>query len=153
MSRLVATRPFPLRLWEGRDSIGESWTSSDILGSGSNSSEDSSARTLNRPELAFGGLRFLDFFVSVSCGLATLDSPQAIVIKSNKPSSQLSRPSHNLSGNGRAATSRDTGMTNRDLGASRGSDERLKARRARRSHLSHKVTCELTWSCESQRRK
>ena len=31
----------------------------------------------------------------------------------------VSRPSHNLSGNGRAATSRDTGMTNRDLGASR----------------------------------
>ena len=33
---------------------------------------------------------------------------------------RLSRPSHNLSGNGRAATSRDTGVTNRDLGASRG---------------------------------
>ena len=31
---------------------------------------------------------------------------------------RVSRPSHNLSGNGRAATSRDTGMTNRDLGAS-----------------------------------
>ena len=39
----------------------------------------------------------------------------------------VSRPSHNLSGNGRAATSQDTGMTNRDLGASRGSDERLRA--------------------------
>ena len=62
----------------------------------------------------------------------------------------MSRPSHNLSGNGRAATSRDTGMTNRDLGASRGSDERLRAGRARRSHLSHEVTCELTWSCESR---
>ena len=34
--------------------------------------------------------------------------------------STLSRPSHNLSGNGRAATGRDTGVTNRDLGASRG---------------------------------
>ena len=43
----------------------------------------------------------------------------------------VSRPSHNLSGNGRVATSRDTGVTNRDLGASRGSDERLKAGRAR----------------------
>ena len=43
----------------------------------------------------------------------------------------VSRPSHNLSGIGRAATSRDTGMTNRDLGASRGSDERLRAGRAR----------------------
>ena len=42
----------------------------------------------------------------------------------------MSRPSHNLSGNGRAATSRDTGMTNGDLGASRGSDERLRAGRA-----------------------
>ena len=42
----------------------------------------------------------------------------------------LSRPSHNLSGNGRAATSRDTGVTNQDLGASRGSDERLRAGRA-----------------------
>ena len=31
----------------------------------------------------------------------------------------VSCPSHNLSGNGRAATSRDTGVTNRDLGASR----------------------------------
>ena len=41
----------------------------------------------------------------------------------------MSRPSHNLSGNGRAATSRDTGVTNRDLGASRGSDERLRAGR------------------------
>ena len=30
----------------------------------------------------------------------------------------LSRPSHNLSANGRAATSWDTGVTNRDLGAS-----------------------------------
>ena len=30
-------------------------------------------------------------------------------------------------GNGRVATSRDTGMTNRDLGASHGSDERLRA--------------------------
>ena len=64
----------------------------------------------------------------------------------------LSRPSHNLSGNGRAATSRDTGMTNRDLGASRGSDKRLRAGRAWRSHLSHEVTCKLTWSCESRRR-
>ena len=62
----------------------------------------------------------------------------------------VSRPSHNLSGNGRAATSRDTGMTNRDLGASRGSDERLRAGRAQRSHLSHEVTCKLTWSCESR---
>ena len=65
---------------------------------------------------------------------------------------ELSRPSHNLSGNGRAATSRDTGMTNRDFGASRGSDERLRAGRARQSHLSHDVTCELTWSSESRRR-
>ena len=40
-------------------------------------------------------------------------------------------PSYNLSGNGQAATSRDTDMTNRDLGASRGSDERLRAGRAR----------------------
>ena len=32
---------------------------------------------------------------------------------------RLSRPSHNLSGNGQAATSRDTGVTNRDLDASR----------------------------------
>ena len=31
----------------------------------------------------------------------------------------VSCPSHNLSKNGRAATSRDTGVTNRDLGASR----------------------------------
>ena len=61
----------------------------------------------------------------------------------------MSRPFHNLSGNGRAATSQDTGMTNRGLGASRGSDERLRAGRARRSHLSHEVICELTWSCES----
>ena len=35
-------------------------------------------------------------------------------------SSFLLRPSHNLSGNGRAATSRDTGVTNQDLGASHG---------------------------------
>ena len=62
----------------------------------------------------------------------------------------VSRPSHNLSGNGRVATSRDTSMTNRDLGASRGRDERLRVRRVRQSHLSHKVTCELTWSCESR---
>ena len=32
----------------------------------------------------------------------------------------VSRPSHNLSRNGRAATSWDTGVTNRDLGASCG---------------------------------
>ena len=34
-------------------------------------------------------------------------------------SCRMSRPSHNLSGNGRAATSWDTGVTNKDLGASR----------------------------------
>ena len=81
-------------------------------------------------------------------------SQQCIYWKNNATSwrAPVSRPSHNLSGNGRAATSRDTGMTNRDLGASRGSDERLRAGRARRSHLSHEVTCELTWSCESRRR-
>ena len=33
--------------------------------------------------------------------------------------SMLSRPSHNLNKNGRVATSRDTGVTNQDLGASR----------------------------------
>ena len=65
---------------------------------------------------------------------------------------EVSRPSHNLSANGRVATSRDTGVTNLDLGASRGSDERLRAGRARRSHLSHDVTRKLTWSCESRRR-
>ena len=32
----------------------------------------------------------------------------------------MSRPSHNLSKNGRAATSRDTGVTNQDLRTSRG---------------------------------
>ena len=32
----------------------------------------------------------------------------------------VSRPSHDLSGNGRAAKSRITGVTNRDLGVSRG---------------------------------
>ena len=31
----------------------------------------------------------------------------------------MSHPSHNLSGNGQAATSRDTSVTNRYLGASR----------------------------------
>ena len=33
---------------------------------------------------------------------------------------KMSRPSHNLSRNGRAATSRKTDVTNQDLGASRG---------------------------------
>ena len=33
---------------------------------------------------SFRGLYFLYFFVGVSCGLATLDSPPAILIKSNK---------------------------------------------------------------------
>ena len=70
----------------------------------------------------------------------------------NQQSWRLSRPSHNLSGNGRAATSRDTDMTNRDLGASPRSDERLRAGQARQSHWSHDVTCKLTWSCESRRR-
>ena len=36
-----------------------------------------------------------------------------------QPGPRLSRPSHNLSGNGRAATSRDTCITNRDLDVSR----------------------------------
>ena len=52
--------------WDGTD---ESWTSFGTSGSSSTSSEGSSARASTRPELAFGGLRFLDFFVGASCSL------------------------------------------------------------------------------------
>ena len=61
------------------------------------------------PLVTFGGVGGRQAFILEVIAWATKEAIDPV-----------SRPSHNLSGNGRAATSRDTGMTNRDLGASRG---------------------------------
>ena len=48
--------------------------------------------------------------------------------------------------------SEELGGRSQQLGREPRSDERLRARRARQSHLIHDVTYKLTWSSESRRR-